>query len=148
MTTLEYKGYQGSTEFDLKTGVLFGKVLFVTDVVTYEAETVRALQNEFQLAVDDYLETCKQLGRNPQQPCSGIFNVRVGPNLHRAAVIKAQKEGVKLNALMVSALQHYLSAATIKHTQTDDHNVTVKVVSLSDVKRPESRMYSIDQPHV
>ena len=93
MTTLEYKGYQGSAELDLKTGVLFGKVLFVTDLVTYEADTVPALQNEFQLAVDDYLETCQQMGRNPQQPCSGLFNVRVGPDLDRAAVIRAQKEG-------------------------------------------------------
>jgi predicted HicB family RNase H-like nuclease len=146
VSTLEYKGYQGSAEFDLKTGVLFGKILFVTDLVTYEAETVPALQNEFQLAVDDYLETCQQLGRNPQQPCSGIFNVRVGPDLHRAAVIRAQKEGVKLNSVMVSAIEQYLSDATIKHSHTHDHTVTVRVVSLSDVKRPELRMYSANQP--
>jgi len=145
VTTLEYKGYQGSAEFDLKTGVLFGKILFVTDLVTYEAETVPALENEFHLAVDDYLETCQQLGRNPQQPCSGIFNVRVGPDLHRAAVIKAQKEGVKLNAVMVSALEQYLSDATIKHAHTHDHTVTVKVVPLSDMQSSEPRLYSVNQ---
>jgi predicted HicB family RNase H-like nuclease len=145
VTTLEYKGYQGSAEFDLKTGVLFGKILFVTDLVTYEAESVPALQNEFQLAVDDYLDTCQKLGRNPQQPCSGVFNVRVGPDLHRAAVMRAQKDGVKLNAVMVSALEQYLSDATIKHAHQHDHTLTVKVVSLSDVKKPETRMYSADQ---
>lgn len=146
MTTLEYKGYLGSVEIDVETGVLFGKILFVTDLVTYEATTVPALQNEFQVAVDDYLETCQQLGRDPQQSCSGLFNVRVGPALHRAAAIRAQKDGVKLNAVVVSALEQYLTDATIKHAHTHDHIVTVKVVSLSEVKKPELRMYSTDQP--
>lgn len=146
MTTLEHKGYQGSVEIDVETGVLFGKILFVTDLVTYEATTVPALQNEFRAAVDDYLETCQQLGRDPQQPCSGLFNVRVGPTLHRAAAIRAQKDGVKLNAVMVSALEQYLADATIKHAHTHDHIVTVKVVSLSEVKKPELRIYSTDQP--
>lgn len=68
MTTLEYKGYQGSAEVDAETDVLVGKILFITDLVTYEAKTVQSLRKEFQAAVDDYLETCLQLGRDPQQP--------------------------------------------------------------------------------
>ncbi len=109
MTTREHKGYQGSVEVDLETGVLFGKILFVTDLVTYEAHSVPAIKKEFQVAVDDYLATCQQLGRNPQQSCSGVFNVCVGPTLHRAASIRALKKGVKLNAVMVSALEDYLA---------------------------------------
>ncbi len=150
MTTLEHKGYQGSVEVDLETGVLFGKILFVTDLVTYEAKSVPALKKEFQVAVEDYLATCQQLGRNPQQPCSGVFNVRVGPTLHRAASIRAGQDGVKLNAVMVSALEQSLSATTIRHAHTHDHNVTVRIVSLSDVRRIGSASYSTDQlltPH-
>jgi len=141
MTTLEYKGYQGSVETDLEAGVLFGKILFVTDLVTYEAATVPGLQNEFKAALDDYLETCQQMGRDPQQPCSGLFNVRVGSALHRAASIRAQKDGVKLNAVVVSALDQYLAETTIKHAHTHDHNVTVKLVSLSDVKSLDPQTY-------
>jgi len=142
MTTLEYKGYQGSAEIDVETGLLIGKILFVTDLVTYEAATVPALQNEFQTAVDDYLETCEQIGRDPQQPCSGLFNVRVGPVLHRAAAIRAQKDGVKLNAVIVSALEQYLAPTTIQHAHTHDHNVTIKLVSLSGVKSLVPYIYS------
>lgn len=125
--TLEHKGYLGSAEMDMVTGVLFGKLLFVNDLVTYEAMTVAELQHEFRAAVDDYLETCRQLGREPQQPCSGLFNVRVGPALHRAAAVRAQKDGVKLNAVVVSALEQYLSQVAIKHAHTHDHKVTVEL---------------------
>lgn len=149
MTTLEYKNYQGSISVDLDTGVLFGKILFVNDLVTYEALTVASLQQEFQAAVDDYLKTCQQLGREAQQPCSGVFNVRVGPTLHRAAVVRAQKDDVKLNSVVVSALEQYLSGTTIKHSHTHDHNVTVTHVSLTEVKSLEPRTYNTDQwlPH-
>jgi predicted HicB family RNase H-like nuclease len=142
MTTLEHNGYQGSIEVDAGTDLLFGKILFVNDLVTYEAKTVPDLRKEFQAAVDDYLVTCQQLGREPQQPCGGVFNVRVGPALHRAAAVRAHKDGVKLNAVVVSALEQYLADATINHTHTHDHIVTVKLTSLSDVKSPEMRTYS------
>lgn len=124
MTTLEHKGYQGSVEVDIDTGVLFGKLLFVNDLVTYEAATVPEIQREFQAAVEDYLQTCQALGRSPEQPCSGAFNVRVGPRLHRAASIRAQKDGVKLNAVMVSALEQYLNDAV---KPTHRHNVMKRV---------------------
>jgi predicted HicB family RNase H-like nuclease len=81
---------------------------------------VQSLRKEFQAAVDDYLETCLQLGRDPQQPFSGVFNVRVGPALHRGAAIRAQKDGVKLNAVMVNALERYLTDTPAKHSHTHD----------------------------
>jgi predicted HicB family RNase H-like nuclease len=145
MHTMEYKGYQGSIEIDLASGLLFGKLLFVNDLVTFEAKTVPALRKAFQEAVNDYLQTCRQLKRDPQQPCSGIFNVRVGPALHRAATIRAQQDGVKLNAVMVTALEQYLEGGTIKHAHTHDHNVTVKLVSLTEVKRPDQGAYRVGQ---
>lgn len=113
MSTMAYKAYQGSVEFDLETDILFGKILFVSDLVTYEAKTVPALRKAFQEAVDDYLQTCQRLGREAQQPFSGVFNVRVGPDLHRSAAVKAQKDGVKLNAVMVTALEQYLNGGAI-----------------------------------
>lgn len=142
MSTLEHNGYQGSIEVDVGTDLLFGKILFVNDLVTYEAKTVPDLRKEFQAAVDDYLVTCQQLGRDPQQPCGGVFNVRVGPALHRAAAVRAHKDGVKLNAVVVSALEQYLADATINHAHTHDHIVTVKLTSLSDVKSPGVQTYS------
>lgn len=143
-STLDYKGYQGSVEADLETGTLFGKVLFVNDLVTYEATTLAELRQQFCASVDDYVQTCESLGREPQQPCNGVFNVRVSPSLHRAASVRAHHDGVKLNAVMVSALEQYLSHTSIQHTHTHDHSVTIKVISLTEVKRIEPRAYQAD----
>lgn len=144
MNTMSYKAYQGSVEVDLDSNLIVGKILFVNDLVTYEAKTVAELRKAFEEAVDDYLQTCRQLGRDAQQPFSGAFNVRVGPELHRAAALRAQKDGVKLNAVVVNALEHYLKGGTIQHVHTHDHTVTVKL-ALSDVKKPDVQTYGVGQ---
>ena len=68
MNKMSYKAYQGSVEVDLDSNLLVGKIHFVNDLVTYEAKTVVALRKAFEEAVDDYLETCRQLGRDAQYP--------------------------------------------------------------------------------
>ena len=55
MTYLKYKDYLGSVEFDGARMTLRGKLLFITDLVTYEAASAPDLYKEFEVAVDDYL---------------------------------------------------------------------------------------------
>ncbi len=62
MSYLKYKGYLGTIEPDLETGELFGKLAFIRDLITYEAETLKALEKAFQESVDGYLESCAELG--------------------------------------------------------------------------------------
>ena len=45
MKILEYKGYHGSVTPDMERGVLRGKLLFISDLVTYEA-AVRVLSDK------------------------------------------------------------------------------------------------------
>jgi predicted HicB family RNase H-like nuclease len=68
MDTFNFKGYEGSVELDREHGVCRGKLLSITDLVTYEAQTVPKLRREFEAAVDDYLGTCGALGRSPLAP--------------------------------------------------------------------------------
>jgi predicted HicB family RNase H-like nuclease len=44
-------------------GVFRGKVSFISDLVTYEAASSRELQQAFEMAVDDYIETCELVGK-------------------------------------------------------------------------------------
>ena len=104
---LQYKNYFGTVEHSIKDNCLHGKLAFIRDLVTYEAETVTELVNEFQSAVDDYLTDCKQLSREPDVPCKGSFNVRPGPKRHRAA-IQALTNGQKLNAFINEAIDEKL----------------------------------------
>jgi len=109
MDILRFKGYEGSAELDMSTMACRGKLLFIDDLVTYEADTPAQLKHEFELAVEDYLQTCAEIGKEPQRPFKGLFNVRVSPDLHRSAALRATKDGISLNEVVVAALKIYLS---------------------------------------
>lgn len=113
---LKYKGYLGSVEVSLEDKCLHGKLLHVRDVVSYEGDTVEELRCSFHEAVDDYLETCAELKRDPQKPFCGTFNVRVGPELHREAVTRAEIKGVSLNDVMRAALKDYIQHSEVQHS--------------------------------
>ena len=120
MDILNYKGYEGTTGIDMSRKVCRGKVLFIGDLVTYEAPSPPELQIEFEAAVDDYLETCETLGREPQKPLKGQFNVRISPALHKTATMRALADNVSLNDVVVRALESFVNI------QTDiNHNVHV-----------------------
>ncbi len=103
MSMMEYKGYLGTVEYSPEDHCLYGKLAYIRDLVNYEATTVKKLEKEFRAAVDDYLETCRDLNKAPHQPCKGSFNVRTGPELHRAAVIASG--GQSLNAFVCEAIK-------------------------------------------
>lgn len=97
MKHMEYKGYLGTAEVDLETNSLFGKLFGIRDLVTYEAENPAELREQFHAAVDEYLADCESLGREPDRPCKGSFNVRVPPELHRELHLNAISRGMTLN---------------------------------------------------
>lgn len=105
---MQYKGYYGSIEASTEDNCLYGKLLFIRPLVNYEGHTVAELEAAFHEAVDDYLTTCQQQGVAPQVPCKGSFNVRVGHDLHLAAVLAAARHNVTLNDLTRQALREYL----------------------------------------
>lgn len=120
MDILKYKDYEGTAELDMDRGMCRGKLLFIDDLVTYEAATPGDLRHQFEAAVDDYLATCAEVGKEPQRPFRGVFNVRVPRQLHRAAALRAVVDGVTLNEVVVRALDCFLN------TRVDvKHNVVV-----------------------
>ena len=109
MDILKYKDYEGTAELDMSRGVCRGKILFINDLVTYEAATPADLQREFEAAVDDYVDTCNAVGNEPQRPFRGAFNVRVPKLLHRSAAMRAVADCTSLNEVVVPALADYLN---------------------------------------
>ena len=65
---MKYKGYTAHIEIDKTAGILFGKVLDNKDVITFQGNTIAALEQEFHISVDDYLEWCVELGEDPDKP--------------------------------------------------------------------------------
>jgi predicted HicB family RNase H-like nuclease len=66
-TVLKYKSYEGSVQVSTDGDFLFGKIVGISDVVTYEASTYNKLNNAFRAAVEDYLRTCKSLGKDTEK---------------------------------------------------------------------------------
>ncbi|MBY6192928.1 type II toxin-antitoxin system HicB family antitoxin [Marinobacter hydrocarbonoclasticus] len=105
---LKYKGQIGSIEHDLDRGMLYGKLLFINDFVNYEAESLRALEQEFQISVDEYLADCTAMGIEPNKPFKGSFNVRIGRELHKKLALKAADEGLGLNEAVQRAVEQFV----------------------------------------
>ena len=97
MNTMTYKGYTARIEFDDRDNILVGKLLGIRDVIGFHADNVAQLRASFEEAVDDYLETCEKIGKSPEKPANGKLLLRVPPELHAAALIKAQAAGKSLN---------------------------------------------------
>lgn len=103
---LDYKGYHATVEYRPDDNLLFGRVLDLGDTVVFEAERAADVQAAFEGAVDDYLDFCAEIGKNPDRPFSGRFNVRLTPDLHRAAAVAAEAEAESLNHFVRTAVAH------------------------------------------
>jgi predicted HicB family RNase H-like nuclease len=94
---MTYKGYSARVEFDDKDEIFFGRIAGIRDGVTFHADTVDGLKAAFREAVDDYLETCAKIGKNPQKPFSGNLMLRISPATHQKVAIAAEVAGKSLN---------------------------------------------------
>jgi predicted HicB family RNase H-like nuclease len=105
---MEYKGYIGKVEIDEEAGILYGEVINVRDVITFEGTTVEDVQQAFRESVDDYLDFCAQRGESPEKPFSGKFVLRLPAELHRKAYIQAKLKDKSLNSWVTEVLQSAL----------------------------------------
>jgi len=103
--TIEYRGYIGSIEYSCEDKCFFGKLEMINDLVTFEANSADELETNFHNVVDDYLQTCKELGREPQKTFKGVFNVRIDSELHQKIYKEALKAGISLNSFIKNTLQ-------------------------------------------
>lgn len=106
---LEYKGYHTKVEFDSEELVLRGKIEGINDLVDFECEDIKDVEKEFRDAVDDYLEFCREVGKEPDKEYKGSFNVRISPELHKKLAITALVNDDTLNGLVEKAIQKYIS---------------------------------------
>ena len=97
MNNMKHKGYTAHIDYDDRDGIFVGRILGITDIIGFHAESVPALRQAFKEAVDDYLVSCEKLGKEPQSAASGKLMLRVPPEVHGAALVAAQAAGTSLN---------------------------------------------------
>ena len=107
--TMEYRSYFGSVHYNDDDKVFYGKLEFIRALVSYEGTDVVSLRSAFEEAVDDYLEFCKETGKQPEKPFKGTFNIRIDPSLHQRLVAHAMDEGKTLNSFIKDTLEKAIS---------------------------------------
>jgi predicted HicB family RNase H-like nuclease len=95
--TMKFKGYNGSVELSIGNDCLHGRLLGISDIITYEGNTVHEIKAAFKEAVDDYLQHCKEIGKSPEKPYSGKVMFRIDPVVHAKAALAAQLKGISSN---------------------------------------------------
>ncbi len=110
---MQCKKYLGSIHYSDEDQTFYGKVEYIRSLISFEGKDVPNLRANFEMAIDDYLALCEDQGIAPEKPFKGTFNVRVGSQLHRQAVLFAQEKGVNLNKLVTEALEAYLRSRSM-----------------------------------
>ena len=101
---LSYKNYNGTVEYSKEDNCLFGKVIGIRSLLSYEGDSVKELERDFQNVIDEYLDDCKGRNVDPEQPFKGTFNVRISPELHRNIAVYAIEHGKSLNAAVEESI--------------------------------------------
>jgi predicted HicB family RNase H-like nuclease len=106
---LEYKGYYAGIHFSANDDVFFGKLIGINDLVSFEGDSVKELKEAFVEAVEDYLETCQEIGKDPEKTYKGSFNVQVPTEVHREAALVAAIKNVSLNDFVKTAIEETIT---------------------------------------
>lgn len=102
---MRYKGYFGRVEYDEDAEIFFGQAINVEDVITFECESAKEIKQAFRDSVDDYLEFCAELGKEPNKPYSGKFIFRTRPEVHEQIAIAAAKQEKSINTWIEEVLK-------------------------------------------
>jgi len=102
---LLYKEFIGTVHYSTKDSVFYGKIEGINDLVTFEGEDVQDLKTSFEEAVDDYIDLCAEIKKEPLKSFKGSFNVRISPKLHSKAFKFASLKGTSLNQLVSEAIE-------------------------------------------
>ena len=99
-----YKKYAARIEYSDEDECFIGRIAGINDVIGFHGKTVAELKNAFHEAVDDYLATCKKLGRAPQKPYSGKIALRLSPEVHARVAMLAEAHHKSINAWVAEVL--------------------------------------------
>ena len=105
---LEYKRCLGSVEYSRADEVFFGHILGIRDHITYDGVSVQGLKKSFEEAVDDYIEACLEIGKEPEKSYGGCLNLRINPDLHKKLVYFSNVRMQSLDKSIEEAIDKYM----------------------------------------
>lgn len=104
MNTMSYRGYQADIVYEAEDDLLVGHIMHINDIIGFHGTSLKEVRAAFKEAVDDYLSSCKETGKEPNKPYSGKVMFRIDPKVHAQAAHAAQAKGMSLNQWAEEAL--------------------------------------------
>ncbi|GHT60996.1 antitoxin HicB [Bacteroidia bacterium] len=109
MGHFHYKGYNGTVEYSEADHCLFGSVVGMNkSCILYEGNTIDELKAAFETAIDDYVESRKANGLEPEKPYTGSLNIRISPEIHSKIAMYAKDNGTSINAFIRKSIEKQL----------------------------------------
>lgn len=105
MTTMTHDGYVATIELDESAGLFHGEVVNTRDVLIFQGRTFDELRTAFADTIADYIEWCRERGKEPERPFSGTFTLRLSPELHRRIAAAAARSGKSVNSYVAETLE-------------------------------------------
>lgn len=67
MSILSYKGYQAKVWFSEEDTIIIGEVIGIHDMLSFYAERADEVVPMFHQCIDNYLDLCSDLGKDPDK---------------------------------------------------------------------------------
>ena len=106
---LEYKGYHADIVYDEENDYYSGLLYGIHDLVTFCGETQEEAEKDFYDAVEEYLEFCKEIDKEPDREVAEDLNLRVNDDLYKNLKDDAQKAEEGLNSFVEKILNNYIA---------------------------------------
>lgn len=108
MNSMHYKGYTAKVWYSEEDGCFVGRLMGITDIVSFDGDTVKQLEDAFHGMVDHYVEASERLGVAAQKPYSGKVTLRMDPAVHARAAMEAEAAGKSFNQWLNETLEQSL----------------------------------------
>ena len=76
--------------------------------ITFHGESVKELTQSLHDCIDNYLDYCQKIGKDPEREFKGSFNVRIKPEQHKKIALYAANEGITINQFVSRAIDDEL----------------------------------------
>ena len=78
---MKYQGYKANIYYDEDDRIFVGEVFGISDSLNFHGSSIDELELSFHDCIDNYLDYCLQIGKEPQKTFTGSFNVRTSPSV-------------------------------------------------------------------
>jgi len=103
---MKYGDYCAKIEYSPEDHCFFGWLMGINDSISFEGQSITELESSFKEAVDDYIDLCERMGKEPEKTYKGSFNVRIKPELHKKLDLMAASKGTSINKMIELAVEN------------------------------------------